>query len=86
MRTQGVQETYDVARLREWRASVASKHDDVERNKAEVLAEYCGRFGPQFPVISFSWISVTRDTNKRFRAFAEVHYGFKTPAFGPRGG
>jgi len=39
MRTQGVQETYDVARLREWRASVASKHDDVERNKADVVTD-----------------------------------------------
>jgi hypothetical protein len=75
---------YDVARLREWRASVASKHDDVERIKAEVLAEYFARFGPQFPVTSFSSIAVTRDTNKRFRAFAEVHYGFKIPTFGRR--
>jgi hypothetical protein len=70
---------------REWRASAASKHDDVERIEAEVLPEYCARFGPQFPVISFSWIAVTRDTNKRFRAFAEVYYRLKTPTFGRRG-
>ena len=71
----------DVARLHEWNAFVASKHDDVERIKAEVLAEYRARFGPQFPVSSFSRIAVTRATNKQFKAFAEVHYGVKAPDF-----
>ena len=78
---QEVNKATDLARLHEWYEFVDSKQADVEQIRSEVLAEYRAKIGPEFPNNSFSQMALERNTNRRFKAFAEAQYGVKAPDF-----
>lgn len=64
-----------VARQAEWQAFCASKSADIERIQAEVIAERGGR--P--PQNSIDDIGFRLRWQRRFEAYAAIHYGVQKP-------
>ena len=68
-----------VATFAEWTAFCAEKKADIERIQAEVLAEMRTKRGAHFPDNSISAIALHREVDRRFEAFAAIHYGVQMP-------
>lgn len=64
-----------VALEAEWRAFCAAMQADIDRIRAEVIAERGGR-----PVQNWiDNIGVTHKVDQRFEAYAAIHYGVQRP-------
>jgi hypothetical protein len=62
-----------VPRLNKWFAFMTSKKDDMERIKAEVLAEYRVS-DPTFPSYGPCTLGLVQETYIRFSRYADEHY------------
>jgi hypothetical protein len=68
-----------VATFAEWQAFCETKAADIQRIQAEVLVELRAKHGPHFPGNSIAAIGLHREVERRFEAFAAIHYGVQMP-------